>query len=121
MNDKGKLVQIDRPIPGLFASVDLAVEAQAAAQIKQNAGEAVWLASAGERNASWPGERPGSCTALRRLLGSAYRGGSPGRRRNRFVGARACTRQRQASKCFAGNLCMVQIAGEEWRGVRSSP
>ena len=41
MNDKGKLVQIDRPIPGLFASVDLAVEAQAAAQIMQDAGEAV--------------------------------------------------------------------------------
>ena len=41
MNDKGKLVQIDRPIPGLFASVDLAREAQAAAQIMQDAGEAV--------------------------------------------------------------------------------
>ena len=63
----------------------------------------------------------GSCTALRRLLGHAYRGGPSGWRRNRFFTTRACTRQRQASKFFAGNLCMVQIAGEEWRGVRSSP
>ena len=61
MNDKGKLVQIDRPIPGLFASVDLAREAQAAAQIMQDAGEAVWLAPPGERNARGQGKKLPPC------------------------------------------------------------
>jgi hypothetical protein len=43
-NDKSKLVQIDRPIPGLFDTSDEAVEKQAAAQQKWDAGEAVWPA-----------------------------------------------------------------------------
>ena len=50
-NDKGKRVQIDRPIPGLYATADLAVEAQAAAQLKWDAGEAVWPAPPAARNA----------------------------------------------------------------------
>ena len=50
-NDKNKLVQIDRPIPGLFDTLDDAVEKQAAAQQKWDAGEAVWSAPpAGNRN-----------------------------------------------------------------------
>ena len=50
-NDKGKYVQINRPIPGLFATVDKAVEAQSAAQLQWAAGDAVWPAPPRERNA----------------------------------------------------------------------
>jgi hypothetical protein len=51
-NDKNKLVQIDRPIPGSWNTSDEAVEKQAAAQRKWDAGEAVWQAPpAGNRNA----------------------------------------------------------------------
>ena len=41
-NDQGKRVRITRPIPGVFKGVDAAVEAQAAAQLKWDSGEAVW-------------------------------------------------------------------------------
>ena len=63
-NADGKMVQhIDRHIPGLFATVELAVEAQAVAQQKWDRGEEVWPAAPGNRNA-----RGQVCYRLRTVL-----------------------------------------------------
>ena len=47
----GKMVQINRPIPGTYADLDEALAAQAAAQCKWNSGEVVWASEpAADRN-----------------------------------------------------------------------
>ena len=60
-NGKGKCVQIDRPIPGLYATSTAAVEAQAEAQRKWDAGQAVWAAPPADRNARGQVCQPLSC------------------------------------------------------------
>jgi hypothetical protein len=47
---EGKMVQIDRPIPGIYADETEALVAQATAQRKWNCGEVVWAKDPAERN-----------------------------------------------------------------------